>query len=1155
MDPSRIILITLLQALSCGVEGQETGLCSLMSGLCVNGGTCIQQGTDSENSNVACLCTPRFTGLRCEVASPTILPTTMRMATSTGTLPSTVEDMMTDPSRDNITDGVTARETSPEMAQTSTSMETGLCSLISELCFNGGTCIQQGTDSENSNVACLCTPRFTGLRCEVASPTTLPTTMRMATSTGTLPSTVEDMMTDPSRDNITDGVTARETSTEMAQTSTSMGTRPSTVEDMITDASTDVITDGVTARETASVTAQTFISSGTAPSTIEDMMIDAATDVITDLVTARETSFVTAQSPTPSGTGTFTAEDATTRAVTNMTTNRSVIQDTSAVIAETSSLSGTLIFTERRRTDVSIALISSVANLRAERCIFCQEIDDNGECIDDDGFTTCDILEDEICISVNVTFTIKGSKNRQVSRGCIAKVFFGVTSSRCISVEEYTTALGFDPVEEPSSGEACFCDEEDLCNTHSLSGILADKVMAHLDEQNILVDEQKGARGTKDQLIIDKTVFKDSRTRRTNLTVAWIDYQKAYDSVPHSWIIEAMRMHKLDPKICTLIEQTMPYWTTDLTANGQHLGRIPIRCGIFQGDALSPLLFRVAHNPLGHILKNSRCSYKLKSGLTTHHLLYMDDLKLYGKNEREIDSMINTVRIFGNDIGMKLGLEKCGRLIIKRGKVEATQGLLLDIGRIQDVEVHKGYKYVGILQGMENLQEKVKANTIKTHRKRIRQVLKTKLTGQNKIQALNTYAMPVISFTAGIIEWTRTEMADLDRRTRKLLNIYRGLHPRADVHRLYLPRHQGGRGLKEVEATTTGEKVGLDKYIERRRATEPLLLQAVWQARPQQQEGETRDQWKAGWSQRYQSKWKERPLYGQYPQQVEQATNTETAYKWLSCTGLKIETEALITAAQNQALCTKYHQAKILKQSDDSKCRMYREADETRPHTKTFARPPRVRVGPRGPKQQQQQLLTATLHRLERYTASIEQYKINRMFVTHPGRVFSQLRNNTDNKMPKIPDKEQTFSFWKGIWETIILRLAPNVPGGSVTIEWFIIGEGLDFEGFYVEVQTEESEQWVRLSSFLGADVRNFTVESLENVTGIRIVAIDQSKSEVARSIQVPIRSVESGTYENMDRNVSELILVPAASLLVFVAFAAIVLKLRKANLLKETPR
>jgi len=46
-------------------------------------------------------------------------------------------------------------------------------------------------------------------------------------------------------------------------------------------------------------------------------------------------------------------------------------------------------------------------------------------------------------------------------------------------------------------------------------------------------------------------------------------------------------------------------------------------------------------------------------------------------------------------------------------------------------------------------------------------------------------------------------------------------------------------------------------------------------------------------------------------------------------TGLKIETEALITAAQDQALDTKCHRAKILHTTNDAKCRMCKDKDET----------------------------------------------------------------------------------------------------------------------------------------------------------------------------------------------------------------------------------
>jgi hypothetical protein len=119
----------------------------------------------------------------------------------------------------------------------------------------------------------------------------------------------------------------------------------------------------------------------------------------------------------------------------------------------------------------------------------------------------------------------------------------------------------------------------------------------------------------------------------------------------------------------------------------------------------------------------------------------MDNFKLYGKKEREIDSLINTVRIFSDDISMKFGLEKFARLVVERGKVEQRDGLQLNIGNIQDVEVSQEYEYLGI-----------KSNATHLSFKRVRQVLKSKLNGQNKIQAINTYGMPVLSYKGGVIE-------------------------------------------------------------------------------------------------------------------------------------------------------------------------------------------------------------------------------------------------------------------------------------------------------------------------------------------------------------------------------------------------------------------
>ena len=79
-----------------------------------------------------------------------------------------------------------------------------------------------------------------------------------------------------------------------------------------------------------------------------------------------------------------------------------------------------------------------------------------------------------------------------------------------------------------------------------LTGVIAVEMYNYLEREKILPEEQKGcrtgSRGTKDQLLIDKTVLKDCRKRHTNLSMAWIDYRIAYDLVPHSWVNVCIEM-------------------------------------------------------------------------------------------------------------------------------------------------------------------------------------------------------------------------------------------------------------------------------------------------------------------------------------------------------------------------------------------------------------------------------------------------------------------------------------------------------------------------------------------------------------------------------------------------------------------------------------
>ena len=149
------------------------------------------------------------------------------------------------------------------------------------------------------------------------------------------------------------------------------------------------------------------------------------------------------------------------------------------------------------------------------------------------------------------------------------------------------------------------------------------------------------------------------RERQKNLAMVWIDYKKIYDMVPQSWIIHCLKMYKISHKVINFIEKTMQTCRVELTAGGRRITETKIQRGIFQGDALSPLLFIIAMMPLNHILRKGTAGYKLsRSQEKINHLMYMDDIKLFAKSEKELETLIHAVRIYSQDIGMEFGIKK-----------------------------------------------------------------------------------------------------------------------------------------------------------------------------------------------------------------------------------------------------------------------------------------------------------------------------------------------------------------------------------------------------------------------------------------------------------------------------------------------------------------
>ena len=76
----------------------------------------------------------------------------------------------------------------------------------------------------------------------------------------------------------------------------------------------------------------------------------------------------------------------------------------------------------------------------------------------------------------------------------------------------------------------------------------------------------------------------------------------------------------------------------------------------------------------------------------------MDDLRLFRKSDGHIDSLVQTVLIFSEGIGMEFGLKKCGVVILKKGKLVKFDGIHLPNQEIMKEVDENGYTYLGILE-------------------------------------------------------------------------------------------------------------------------------------------------------------------------------------------------------------------------------------------------------------------------------------------------------------------------------------------------------------------------------------------------------------------------------------------------------------------------
>ena len=108
--------------------------------------------------------------------------------------------------------------------------------------------------------------------------------------------------------------------------------------------------------------------------------------------------------------------------------------------------------------------------------------------------------------------------------------------------------------------------------------------------------------------------------------------------------------------------------------------------------------------PLNHILRKCAAGYKLKSQEKINHLMYMDGIKLFAKNEKELETLIRAVRIYSQDRNGIWHRKMCYACNEKWQMTWLTEWNYQIKIRLVCLEGKETYKYLGILEA-DNIKQ------------------------------------------------------------------------------------------------------------------------------------------------------------------------------------------------------------------------------------------------------------------------------------------------------------------------------------------------------------------------------------------------------------------------------------------------------------------
>lgn len=198
-----------------------------------------------------------------------------------------------------------------------------------------------------------------------------------------------------------------------------------------------------------------------------------------------------------------------------------------------------------------------------------------------------------------------------------------------------------------------------------MESFIRDNLLRHMKENNLLSEHQHGflpGRSTITQLLEAMDYWTEALDSSVDVDIIYLDFQKAFDSVPHQRLLKKLESYNISGKIYKWIESFLLNRRQRVIVNNSFSSWADVISGIPQGSVLGPVLFTIFINDMP---TETICPIKL----------FADDAKLYHKIESEEDCQkiqndLNRLQAWAKKWQLRFHPHKCTVLSLGRNRYD-----------------------------------------------------------------------------------------------------------------------------------------------------------------------------------------------------------------------------------------------------------------------------------------------------------------------------------------------------------------------------------------------------------------------------------------------------------------------------------------------------